>query len=124
MLLAVLVIAMVAALWQFSPSFQQAMRDLADGDVRATVVNSAQILDWDMSQFKVIERSLPIGDPPIVVSTDMDTGLREQITELFLEFDPDTLPADSHVDGFVPLNDADYANAEMLLDACGHRVHD
>jgi len=100
------------------------MRDLMDGYVRATVVNTAQTSDWDMSQFKIIEQSEPIGCPPIVVSIDMDEDLKERITEVFVEFDPDLLPADSHVDGFIPLDETDYVYAEILRDACGHHVHD
>ena len=100
------------------------MRDLLDGHVRATIVNTAQIADWDMSQFKVIEQSPPIGCPPVVVSEDMDTELREQITELLVGFDRDLLPSSSHVGGFVALDEADYAFAEILRDACGHHTHD
>ncbi|MDH4140237.1 MAG: phosphate/phosphite/phosphonate ABC transporter substrate-binding protein [Coriobacteriia bacterium] len=97
------------------------LRDLSSGNVRATVVNTAQIADWDLSQFKEIEQSPPVGCPPVIISTDIDSELRERLVEVFLAFDAAaSLPDDSHVDGFVAFDADDYAFAEEIRGACGH----
>lgn len=100
------------------------MHDLLAGDIRSTVVNSAQVLSWDMSQFKVIEESPPIGCPPIVVDEELPADLRERITQVFLEMDTSSvLSEDSVIDGFEPLDDAEYEFEEVLRGACGHHDH-
>ncbi len=100
------------------------MHQLLVGEVRATVVNSAQVLAWDMTQFKIIEESPSVGCPPIVVDENMPDELRESITRVFLEMDTDSvLVGGSNIDGFRPLDDAEYAFGEQLRDACGHHEH-
>lgn len=100
------------------------MHDVMSGEVRATVVNSAQVLAWDMSQFKVIEESPEVGCPPMVVDENMPDELRERITQVMLDFDSSSvLSGGSFIDGFVALDEADYVYAEELRDACGHHVH-
>lgn len=98
--------------------------DLRSGDIRATVVNSAQVVSWDMSEFKVIEQSPPFGSTPIVVNSDMSPELRERIATILLEMDVGSqLSADSVIDGFARVDDDDYAFAKVLRDACGHHDH-
>jgi len=100
------------------------MHDLLDGEIRATVINEAQTADWDLTQFKTIEQSPPTGCPPVVVDANMDPDLVESIRQALLDFDADAeLPPESHIDGFVALDDADYAFAEELRDICGHHTH-
>ncbi len=99
------------------------MRDLLDGSVRATVINSAQVAAWDLSGFKVVERSRPFGTPPVAVAADMDPELTAQIREFLLSFDSETLPEESNIGGFVALDDADYEFAEILRYACGDHTH-
>lgn len=100
------------------------MHDLLAGDIRATVVNSAQVLSWDMSQFKVIEESLPIGCPPVVADEDMPAELRERIIQVLLAMDATSiLEEGSGIDGFEAIDDAEYAFARDLSNACGHHDH-
>lgn len=99
------------------------MRDLLDGEVRATVINSAQVASWDTSGFKTVEESGAFATPPVVVDAEMDPELREAIEEFLLGFDPSILPPESHITGFVELDDADYLNAERFRDACGQHAH-
>lgn len=100
------------------------MHDLLAGEIRSTVVNSAQVLSWDMTQFKVIEESPPIGCPPVVADEDMPVELRERITRVLLDLDVESvLTEDSAIDGFVAVDDAEYAFARELSNACGHHDH-
>ena len=99
------------------------MRDLIGGRIRATVVNSAQVAAWDLSGFKVIESSRPFGTPPVAVAADMDPELKAQVREFLLNFDPETLPDESNIGGFVALDDKDYEFAEILRYACGDHSH-
>lgn len=99
------------------------MRDLLDGEIRATVINSAQVAAWDTSGFKIIEESAPFATPPVVVDSEMDPELIPEITTFLLGFDAAILPPESHITGFVELDDADYAYAETLRDACGQHTH-
>ncbi|MDZ4064641.1 MAG: PhnD/SsuA/transferrin family substrate-binding protein, partial [Coriobacteriia bacterium] len=100
------------------------LRDVIAGDLRVTVANSAQTADWDLSKLKIIEMSPPRGCPPVVVSSDMDPDLRERVRRILLEMNTDTLlPSDSHIDGFVELEHADYAFADTLRRACGSHGH-
>lgn len=100
------------------------MSDLRSGEIRATIVNSAQVVSWDMSEFKVIEESPPFGSTPVVVNSEMSPELRERITAILLEMNVGSqLSADSVIDGFARVDEADYAFARVLRDACGHHDH-
>jgi ABC-type phosphate/phosphonate transport system substrate-binding protein len=99
------------------------MRDLLDGEIRATVVNSAQVVAWDMSGFKVIESSREFGTPPVVVDADLDPELESRIRTFLLGFDDALLPPESHISGFAELDESDYVYAEVLRDACGQHDH-
>lgn len=100
------------------------LRDVIAGDLRVTVANSAQTADWDLSKLKIIDESPPGGCPPVVVSSDMDPELREFVKRILVEMNTDVLlPADSHIDGFVEFDHADYAFADTLRRACGSHDH-
>lgn len=100
------------------------LRDVIAGDLRVTVANSAQTADWDLSKLKTIEESPPTGCPPVVVSSDMAPELRELVARILIDMNTDALlPADSHIDGFVELDHADYAFADTLRRACGSHDH-
>jgi ABC-type phosphate/phosphonate transport system substrate-binding protein len=99
------------------------MRALLDGEIRATVVNSAQVVAWDMSGFKVVESSRGFGTPPVVVDSDLDPELESRIRAFLLSFDDELLPSESYISGFVKLDEGDYAYAEVLREACGQHDH-
>lgn len=100
------------------------LKDVIAGDVRVTVANSAQTPDWDMSKLKIIEESPAFGCPPVVVSSDMSTELRERVAEILIGMDTAALlPSDSHIDGFVKLDATEYAFADKLRRACGSHDH-
>ncbi|MRR11992.1 phosphate/phosphite/phosphonate ABC transporter substrate-binding protein, partial [bacterium] len=103
---------------------EQNVRDVLEGTVRATVVNTAQVAGLDMSRVKVLEESEPVGCPPVVVASDMAPELRERIRDILLSCDVESLlPTSSVVDGFKPLDSSEYEFAYELRDACGHHVH-
>lgn len=104
-------------------SQEQNMHDLLGGQVRATVINSAQVAAWDLSGFKIVESSQAFGTPPVAVAADMDPELQDRIREFLVSFDSSTLPAESNISGFVELDDEDYAFAEVLRHACGDHSH-
>lgn len=101
------------------------MSALRAGEIRATVVNSAQVVSWNMSEFRVIEESPPFGAPAIVVNSHMSDTLRERIAGILLNMDVAAqLSKDSAIDGFEPIDSADYDFARVLRDACGHHDHE
>lgn len=100
------------------------MRDVLEGLTRATIVNSVQVLAWDMDDFKTIEQSPPVGSPPVVVDEEMSDDLRQEILDVFLGLDPETiLPEGTRIEGFEPIDDSDYAFSDELRQACGHHEH-
>lgn len=100
---------------------EQNMQDVLEGRVRATVASSVQVVAWDMSQFKVIEPSEPIGSPPVVVAADLAPELKDEIARILIDMDmPATLGEGSAIEGFETLDPASYEFAARLRGACGH----
>ncbi len=100
------------------------MSDVLSGDIRATIVNSAQVASWDMSEFKIIEESPPFGGPPVVVNSDMPQELQDRIEGILIGMNVESqLAEDSVIDGFVPVDPGDYEFAKVLRDSCGHHDH-
>lgn len=104
---------------------EQNLRDVLEGSARATVINSAQIGSLDVSGVRVIEESEPFGCPPVVVRSDMDPDLKSRIRAALLEMDmASVLPTGSAIEGFEPLDPAEYAFARELRGACAHHAED
>lgn len=63
-------------------------------------------------QTKVIKRSLPYGIPPVVVTNDIDTDLKKEIKEVFLNMHKTekgrTILKAMMIDGFVEIQDSAY----------------
>lgn len=105
-------------------SQNQNMRAVLQGTVRATVVSTAQVGSWDMSKFRVLEESDPIGCPPVVAGAGVDPELIARIEEILTSCDTAALLGEpSAIDGFKPLDSAEYEFAYILRDACGHHSH-
>lgn len=105
-------------------SQNQNMRSVLQGTARATIVSTAQVGSWDMTRFKVIEESESIGCPPVVASERVDHVMIDRIRDILTSCDTDALLGkDSAIDGFKPLDPAEYDFAYVLRDACGHHVH-
>lgn len=104
---------------------EQNLRDVLEGTARATIINSAQIGSLDVSGVRVIEESEPFGCPPVVVRSDMDPALKAKIRSALLKMDMEAvLPAGSVIEGFEPLDPAEYAFARELRGACSHDAED
>jgi len=104
---------------------EQNLRDVLEGKARATIINSAQIGSLDVSGVRVIEESEPFGCPPVVVRSDMDSALKAKIRSALLEMDMESvLPAGSAIEGFEPLDPAEYAFARELRGACSHHAEE
>ncbi len=99
------------------------LRDLSAGEVRAAAVNSAQAVSWDLTGYKAIEQSPPVGCPPVVVSSELDPAIRDAVAAAFLAFEPGVgVAEDSHIDGFIPFDATLYDYAQEIRDACGHHT--
>jgi ABC-type phosphate/phosphonate transport system substrate-binding protein len=105
-------------------SQEQNMRAVLQGAVRATVVNTAQIGSWDMSRFRVLERSESIGCPPVVADAQLEPEVRDRIREILVSCDTEALLGTaSAIDGFKVLDPLEYDFVYVLRDACGHHIH-
>jgi phosphonate transport system substrate-binding protein len=96
------------------------LRELADGGVDATVVNSVQVVHRDMSEFRTLQESEPFGAPPIVATNRLDPETSAQAKEALIAFDAESrLSEDSAIDGFVAAETVDYSFEEILRHVCG-----
>lgn len=104
---------------------EQNLRDVLEGSARATVINSAQLGSLDVSGVRVIEESEPFGCPPVVVRADMDPALKGRIRSALLGMDMESvLPTGSAIEGFEPLDPAEYEFARELRGACSHHAEE
>lgn len=101
------------------------VRAVLNGSVRATVVTSSQMVGWDTSGLKAIEKSIPVGNPPLVASLTLDEEMRERIRDSLLAMDPtEVLATGTKIEGFVPVDPGLYDFAKVLRGACGHHAHE
>lgn len=104
---------------------EQNLHDLLAGDVRATVLNTAQTVNLDLSGVRVIAESEPFGCPPVVAASDMDPELKARIKQALLDMDMSAvLPASSAIDGFAELDPSEYEFARAIRGACGHHAEE
>lgn len=106
-------------------SQEQNMHDVLVRDARATIVSSAQVVSWDMSRFRIVEESEPLGIPPLIARADLDPELIQRIADILVAMDVDTvIGVETAIDGFERLDPVDYEFARVLRGACGHHDHD
>ena len=76
---------------EFTQSHRSSILGVIDGTYDAAAVFSASLVDKNADGLKVIARTGPIPNDPIVVREDLDTGLKSRIVNALLQMhtDPD-----------------------------------
>lgn len=108
----------------FTYSHDNAIRAVAEGIVDAAAVDS-MIFDHAVqrepslaAKIKIIDKSLLVGNPPVVVNPNLDAILKKRLQMLILTMHEDAkgqkaLQALSY-DKFLPPDDQDYAKLELI----------
>lgn len=73
-----------------------------------------------ISTIKIIEISPPFGNPPVVVSSDIDPFLEQKLRDIFIDMDKDeegrTILASVKIDRFVNIDDSAYNKVREMRD--------
>ncbi len=70
-------------------------------------------------KIRIIESSPPVGNPPLVVSNNVDSDLKAKLKELFLNMHQSSLGRETlegmRIERFVPANEVDYDDLRSIL---------
>jgi phosphonate transport system substrate-binding protein len=107
----------------FGATMSRNLLDLRSGKVDATVINRVQADPDMLGKLRVIEQSGPVPNPPVIVSTALSDDTATSVRDVLLSLAPGDLEKDSRLDGFVRLEEADFALAADIAAACKDESH-
>ena len=116
----------------FTYSHDNAIQAVVDGIVDAAAVDSMILDDWVAKKpeltkrIKIIDKSLEVGNPPVVVPPNQDVVLKEKVKQLLLDMHKDTKGRKAlevlQYDQFQPPREEDYRSLQMMWHAVREKL--